>query len=73
MGGFQNYGPVLGTLYIRCRIIMGIQQGIINLTTSHIRDAGAAGQGRTLWLVVWEQACGGVRGEEGHRSHSPNS
>ena len=25
MGGCQNYGPFLGTLKIRCRIIRGIQ------------------------------------------------
>ena len=27
MGGCQNYGPFLGTLNIRCRIIIGIQKG----------------------------------------------
>ena len=27
MGGFQNDGPFLGTLNIRCRIIIGIQKG----------------------------------------------
>ena len=27
MGGCQNYGTFLGTLNIRCRIIMGIQKG----------------------------------------------
>ena len=26
MGGCQNYGPVWGTLNIRCRIIIGIQK-----------------------------------------------
>ena len=26
MGGCQNYGPILGTLNIRCRIIIGIQK-----------------------------------------------
>ena len=26
MGGCQNYGPFLGTLHIRCRIIIGIQK-----------------------------------------------
>ena len=36
MGGCQNYGPFLGTLNIRCRIIMGIQKGTIILTTSHM-------------------------------------
>ena len=36
MGGCQNYGPFLGTLNIRCRIIIGIQKGTIILTTTHI-------------------------------------
>ena len=39
MGGSQNYGPLLGTLNIRCRIILimiiGIQKGIKILTTTH--------------------------------------
>ena len=26
LGGCQNYGPFLGTLNIRCRIIIGIQK-----------------------------------------------
>ena len=34
MGGCQNYGPFLGTLNIRCRTIIGIQKGIIILTTT---------------------------------------
>ena len=32
MGGCQNSGPFLGTLNIRCRIIIGIQKGTIILT-----------------------------------------
>ena len=36
MGGCQNYGPFLGTLNIRCRIIVGIQKRTILLTTTHI-------------------------------------
>ena len=36
MGGCQNYDPFLGTLSIRCRIIIGIQKGTIILTTTHI-------------------------------------
>ena len=35
MGGCQN-GPFLGTLNIRCRIIIGTQKGTIILTTSHV-------------------------------------
>ena len=34
-GGCQNYGPFLGTLDIRCRIIIGIQKGTIVLRTTH--------------------------------------
>ena len=36
MGGCQNYGHFLGTLNIRCRIIVGIQKGTIILTTTHM-------------------------------------
>ena len=36
MGGCQKYGPSLGTLNIRGRIIIGIQKGAIILTTTHI-------------------------------------
>ena len=38
MGGCQNYGPFLGTLNNRCRIIIGTQKGTIVLTTTHIKD-----------------------------------
>ena len=34
MGGCQKYGPFLGTLNIRCRIIIGIQKGTKILTTT---------------------------------------
>ena len=37
MGGCPNYGPFLGTLNIRGRIIIGTQKGTIILTTSHVR------------------------------------
>ena len=36
MGSCQNYGPFLGTLNIRCRIIIRTQKGTIILTTTHI-------------------------------------
>ena len=36
MGGCQHYGPFLGTLNIRCRIIIGTQKGTIILTTTHV-------------------------------------
>ena len=35
MGSCQNYGPFLGTLNNRCRIILGTQKGTIILTTTH--------------------------------------
>ena len=37
MGGCQNYGPFLGTLNIRGRIIMGTPQRIIILTTTQMK------------------------------------
>ena len=45
MGGFLNYGPFLGTLNIRCRIIIGTQKGTIILTTTHL---GFSAQGLGL-------------------------
>ena len=36
MGGCQNHGPFLGTLNMRCRIIIGIQKGTILFTTTHM-------------------------------------
>ena len=36
MGGCQNYGPFLGTLNIRGRIIIGTQKGAIILTTTQV-------------------------------------
>ena len=38
MGGCQNYGPFLGTLNIRGRIMIGTQKGTIILTTTHMLD-----------------------------------
>ena len=47
MGSCQNCGPFLGTLNIRCRILIGTPKGTIILTTTHIvvgaRVAGAGG------------------------------
>ena len=36
MCGCQNYGPFLGTLNIRGRIIIGNQKGTMILTTTHM-------------------------------------
>ena len=41
MGGCQNCDPFLGTLNIRCRIIL--QRGTIILTTAHMRDDRCVG------------------------------
>ena len=48
MGGCQNYGPFLGTLNNRCRILIGTQKGTIILTTTqklHLRPTGLGSQG----------------------------
>ena len=36
MGSCQNDGPFLGTLNIRCRILLRTQEGTIILTTTHM-------------------------------------
>ena len=36
LGGCQNYGPFLGTLNIRCRIIIGILNRTIILTSTQL-------------------------------------
>ena len=36
MGGYQNYGPLLGPPNTRCGIILRTQKGTIILTTTHI-------------------------------------
>ena len=46
MGGCQNNGPFLGTLSIRCCIIIGTQKGTIILTTTHILECIV-----TIWGV----------------------
>ena len=46
MGGCQNDGSFLGTLNIRCRIIIGIQKGTIILNTTHMRFSQIRG---TFW------------------------
>ena len=38
LGGCQNYGPLLGPLNTRCRIILRTQKGTIVLTTTHIQN-----------------------------------
>ena len=48
MGGCQNYGSFLGTLNIRCRIIIGIQKRTINLTTTHMRSGSSTKKTQAL-------------------------
>ena len=36
MGGCQNYGPLLGPLNARCRIILQTPEGTTILTTTHM-------------------------------------
>ena len=36
MGGYQNYGPFLGTLNTRCHTIQGTQKGTIVLTNTRM-------------------------------------
>ena len=38
VGSCQNYGPFLGALNIRCRIILRTQKGTIILTTTHVLE-----------------------------------
>ena len=37
VGGCQNCGPILGTLNIRCRIILRTQKGTLFWRTTHVR------------------------------------
>ena len=53
MGGCQNCG-FLGILNIRCRIIIGIQQGNIILTTTHIVSWGDIGKmENNMETTIW--------------------
>ena len=54
-GGCQNYSPDLGTLNIRCRIIVGIQKGTIILTTTQegiIKGLSTCTKEKNLILVI---------------------
>ena len=50
MGGCQNHGPFLDTLNSRCRIIIGIQKGTINLTTTHMQVSEK--WGTVFWVAI---------------------
>ena len=63
MGGYQNYDPFMGTLRIRCLIIIWIPKGTIILTTTHTSSApGAArSQGTPVkGLKRWHEGSWGL-------------
>ena len=45
MAGCQNCGPFLGTLNIRCRIIIGTRKGTTIMTTTHVQSVSIQGVG----------------------------
>ena len=52
MGGCQNYGPLLGPLNTRCRIVLRTQKGTIILITTHMIIESSALFGlRVYWLA----------------------
>ena len=46
MGGCQNYGPLLGPLNTRCRIILRTQKGTMISQTTHVPNS------RHIWVAV---------------------
>ena len=68
MDGCQNYGPLRGTLNIRCRIIIWTQKGSIILTTTHVgasdRPEGVLGSGFRGSEVRCYAAAAAVTGTE---------
>ena len=63
LGGWQNEGPFLGTLNIRCRTILGTQKETLILTTTHL-ELGALGCWYISWLFLLP-CLEGVEGEGG--------
>ena len=61
MGGCQHYGPFLGTLYIRCRIILEIQKGTIILTTIHMVRISLFYAVREGFIVGTDPSCTAAR------------
>ena len=59
MGGCQNYGPFLGTLNIRCRILIRTQKGTIILTIMQVADLW---QGKSLEFLGPLAASGRIGG-----------
>ena len=67
MGGCQNYGPLLGPLNTKCRIIKRTQKGTIVLTTTHILYAilGSFCLGAQAWVPPPDARPSGLSAE-GH-------
>ena len=59
MGGCQDYGPFLGTLNIRCRIMMGTQKGTIILTTTRIGFRASCREAMYQWRPYTSRGVGG--------------
>ena len=66
MGGCQSYGPFLGTLTNRCRIIIGTQKGTLILTTTQMRGLRLGEPDLGLWVRA-KQMQRTTRGEAVHR------
>ena len=56
MGCCQNHPPFLGTLNIRCCIMIGIQKGTIILTTTHMTSSL-----NSLKAVLWGSIMGVIK------------
>ena len=56
MGGCPCYGPFVGTLNTRCRIILRTQRETLILTTIHV-GVGLDGVGRNHAAVVFPNEC----------------
>ena len=66
MGGCQNYGPLLGTLNIRCRNKTGTQKGTIVLTIYHIGCKRHGGRlYRSYHMGIEDQSGGFFKGMQG--------
>ena len=72
MGGCQNYGPFLGTLNIRGRIIIGTQKGTMILTTTHMEGGGRCADTRISVLSLFWSASKLSFARAGHMSHCLN-
>ena len=72
MGGCQNYGPFLGTLNIRCRIIIGAHKGTIILQPP-IFLLGTAIKAALVWGNMDQalQALGPAKPSFVHDMHLP--